>query len=279
MKHGRIFLALLLVAALLLPVMGMADVIWEPDDDFFFQHRDACEYVERQYSVSAATEACKSPEDSKVVLTLQPDTAYYVNYLYTDGKGVCWVLIDDNASNTTAWVEESKLHRELDCGLFLSIFEGVITDYDGRFDEWDATKAYFWSYPGAAQPYLMDIDAEYRVSFTKLYTDAEGKVWAYTPYYMGMEAWICPAEPLSESLSGLPTAEQVPAAYQSYFPTLFPDATASPTASNVPAQGDTPVTPAAKSSVPWVIIAVVAAVVLVTVVLLVVLFGKKKKQD
>lgn len=64
MKHMRYLLCGLLTVCLL-SAAALADVIWEPDDDFYRQHSEDCEYLGRSYYVNgpeggAALEAAQS---------------------------------------------------------------------------------------------------------------------------------------------------------------------------------------------------------------------------
>ncbi len=112
-KISRIISFLLACITLLLTGLPIfADVIFEPYDDFFRNHRDECEDIgmQKYYVNSDDGYACfyKAPESDDIVKEYQNGEELYIQYLYTDKNGDIW---GDSFSNE-GWVRMSELSLE-----------------------------------------------------------------------------------------------------------------------------------------------------------------------
>ena len=64
-----------------------ADVIWEPMDDFYEEHREECRYVNRNFTANGPDGEVivyKSPENPTVVDTWENGFSAYISFVYTD---------------------------------------------------------------------------------------------------------------------------------------------------------------------------------------------------
>ena len=77
------WISLCLLAVWLLTVPAMADVIWEPDDDFYSSHRDQCDYLGRSYYVNGpqgGTALWRKEPGGGHVRVLENGTRLYISY-------------------------------------------------------------------------------------------------------------------------------------------------------------------------------------------------------
>ena len=77
---------------------AFADIIWEPENDFYISHQDECRRVERGYKANSMDEdglkVYESPESNKVVAVVPNGEGFYVMYSYTDKAGNVWGMND-----------------------------------------------------------------------------------------------------------------------------------------------------------------------------------------
>ena len=264
MKKITKICCILLLAALLVPVTARADVIYEPFDSFYEEHRDECTYVGRSYTANGPNGTVTlyaSPVNPGVEKTYPNGTALYVSYTYQTADGVLWGCCD-YWDDVTGWAPMEYLEL---------IYDGISfeEEYGDQFvqtqivmvtDEEEGETIYFWEYPGSRDYIDVTIRKDYAPEFQTSYTDANGNEWVRCSYYMGIKGyWV--------------NLNNATADYE----TLFPDAAEE----TVPAQTESPATERVKEIVPagtnvkWTVILAVSAVVAVTAALLIVL--KKKK--
>ena len=106
-KTVALFLCLLLAAALTAP--ALADVIWEPMDDFYFEHYDECRMEERDYTLSANTMLYRSPEDPASAGILAAGTTQKIRCVWTASNGDEWGYIEYYADGwVKGWIDLSR---------------------------------------------------------------------------------------------------------------------------------------------------------------------------
>lgn len=90
-----LLLALMLVLALV-PAVS-ADVIVEPQDSFFWEHRGECQRIDRTYYADGpenVAEVYRSPESAAVVERVKNGEVLPISYRYTDENGISWGLCE-----------------------------------------------------------------------------------------------------------------------------------------------------------------------------------------
>ena len=93
MKRILRICCMMLLAAFLLPLTAQADVIYEPFDSFYEQHRRECTYIARNFTAmgpNGDVTLYTSPEDASVVKTYPNGTVLDVSYSYQADDGVIW---------------------------------------------------------------------------------------------------------------------------------------------------------------------------------------------
>ncbi len=195
----KVLLFTLLCAMLLslcLPVS--ADVILEPEDDFFQEHREECEYQGYRYYLVNSTKGHAylyvSPGSSATIEGYQNGEQVAVLWLYTDDLGEVWGAL----SYEKGWFRMSELSLIYDSIAFLE--EHTLTDYTpGSYpmEAGKAASAIMWEYPGKRTDVFFEEDVEKYIS--KVYTDEAGEVWGYLSYYRGhRNVWVCLTDPYSD---------------------------------------------------------------------------------
>lgn len=195
-----------------------ADVIWEPDDDFYQKHRNECVYEHRSYTVNSAKgyiTSYVSPISSAEIRDIENGEELYVYYTYIDRSNKKWGLITEDTRNpgiynSTSWVrmDEVKLvydHQEF-CKDHESEFKPLDQYLENRGEYVDVV---LWSYPNSGVVTSSIRSFPMGSNMTYLYIDEYGRAWSYVYYYQCNRGWICLDDPNNRNL-GVPTPTPAP---------------------------------------------------------------------
>lgn len=216
-REAAVFL-LVLAALLLTPgKRAAADVIWTPDDSFYDQHYEDCDYEGRRYYANGAdgyVTVMESPEKRNVLDVLANGPVLYVSMTYDKGMSGKWGLVqyvlndegqpaedyswDEGA--TVGWIKMEEL---------LSVYDGYSFAEEHRAeiqetDEGAAPKVvmpdtgtiYLWEYPGSEISYGTLESMESEISIDQTYQDPGGDLWGHSGYYFGYRNfWINLSDP------------------------------------------------------------------------------------
>ena len=186
MRHTKLtalFLALLLALSLTLP--ASADVLWEPDNRFYENHRGDCEYHNRSYTANSPQGYVdvRSAPDGVVIAQVENGQRLNVYFLYQD-----WGYV--NTASTEGWAPLSDLALIYDDRSFeeehgdeiLPVDKALTDPFFDAYLKTGKTTLVIWPYPNAehfSHHYtgdqgleLLNALKEYGV-FT--YTDEEGQ--------------------------------------------------------------------------------------------------------
>ena len=261
----RRFLTCILTLAALLALAAPArmDMLWEPDDNAFYnRHRGECSIEQRSYLANGPdgfVTAWDAPGGSQVRAQYENGTSLWIAFLYQD-----WGLISrwEDGEEITAWVPLADLSLIYDYISFEEEYGDRITDYNGEFADYsgDAEVVNFYGYPGA--PEISDSlkikeilgrltgTKEYNSHISRIFVDEDGRTWGYVGYIYGRRnVWFCLDEPDG---TDFPAREVAKAEIRAARPPELP----------------------AQSYAPYIL---VGAVVLVTVALLAFFYGKRRK--
>ena len=255
------------VMLLALAVPAFADVMWEPDNNSFYdKHRNECEYKNRSYYANGKegfVTLLDAPNGSMVRAQFENGEKLRVYFIYKGSYGLAAFWTDGR--ETSGWVPMADLVQVYDSISFEEEYVDRIVPYSGEFADYsgEIEAVNFYAYPGAPEIYTsfklenMNVlenltgTAEYPSYIGSIFVDENGLTWGNVGYLYGTRnVWFCLDEPDG---------------------TAFP-LRAIPDPGLTPAQ--TPVLPAA-SYVPYVLVAAAAAV---TAGLLVFFYGKKRKK-
>ncbi|NCB74839.1 MAG: hypothetical protein EOM51_08885 [Clostridia bacterium] len=188
---------------------ALADVIFEPEDDFYNSHSSECEYVNRDYYAngeSGFTELFTKPNGSSLGFADNGEL-FHVQFTYKQGDEL-WGLAEYSESGSkliarngdtykTAWIKISDMSLKYDYISFDEAHSSEYKNYDGDYSELTgATNIVMWTFPNSGESSGSIDKADENLTFTNVYTDIDGAQWGFVSYYYGMKNfWICLSDP------------------------------------------------------------------------------------
>lgn len=210
----RFFTCLLAVLTLLsLTPAAYADVLWEPDNNFYEKHSDECVYVGRSYYANGPkgfVTLWDAPDGSTVAAQYENGVTLHVTWQYQDwGCVESWKDGWEGSGSIPAggWVPMSELYLVYDYISFEEEYGQYFTDYNGEFAEydgqtWDGVQVY--DYPIQAYEYPFDCRGIYESieqtpevldalrgtpdtpsCISKVFREENGTVWGFVSYLYG----------------------------------------------------------------------------------------------
>ncbi|MBR4702860.1 MAG: hypothetical protein IKO91_03360 [Oscillospiraceae bacterium] len=307
-------LLLALVLCLALAAPALADVIWEPESDFYETHFDEC-YPENRTYVTSGEEGVVYAFDvplGKLTAEYPNGEELWIEWIWDREGGWGFFRYRDDDGWKEAWVQLGDLTVKYDAVSFAQEHgsEFIYSEEEVLLPLEGLEQLVLWTYPGAVDHSVFSVysdSGEPPLWFNTLYEDPKGRTWGNLGYYYGYRnVWVCLDDPESEDLSGtvpteVPSPAETPAPTEAPAPTGEPEPTEAPAPTEAPtettasteapasaettspAAGGSPAAPAPTpapaqqgSGFPWLPVVLVAAVVVVAGILLAV-FGKKKK--
>lgn len=175
-----------------------ADVIFEPQDSFYEEHREECKYVNRAFTANGPDGKVilyKSPELQVVTNTWSNGETVYISHTYEDSRGVVWGICDD-----AGWMPMAYMEVVYDSISFAEEYAQDIADETGMLDEqYMGRKIYLWEYPGATQENTITAE-QYLPEYKSVYVDESGRSWGNIGYYYGYKnKWVCIDDPVTNA--------------------------------------------------------------------------------
>ncbi len=190
------FLIGALISCMFFAAPVQADVIFEPEDSFYQAHAADCEYVERQFTANGPEGKVivyESPESPKVVDTWENGHKADISHTYEDRDGILW-----GVGRNGGWMPMEYMEVVYDNISFMEEHAAEIQGQSGVLDGKVGEAFYFWKYPGSEVAYKASIE-ENPPSYEQVYTDSQGRQWAYVVYYYGdKDVWICIDQPAAD---------------------------------------------------------------------------------
>ena len=195
------------VFVLVHPLSASADVIFEPENNFYERHSDECSYFDRSCLAGADTYLWDAPNLVTGDRKAQEGEKIYISFVYTDKDGIEWGL----AESLDKWVLMADLYLEYGTPEFMEEHSDQI--YEGNpYLLSDGTVFVSWSYPESG--YIDQADASVMDDYeiTTFYTDPDGRLWGYTAYMYGTrDVWICLSDMEDTSIPQRAEHELIPA--------------------------------------------------------------------
>ncbi len=203
LKNIIYFIAALSVC---LPVLAFsapasyADLIWEPENDYYTSHRSDCLRVDRDFMVNSIDDeglkVYESPVSEKIMAVVPNGEMFYVEYELTDEAGNRWGV------NTyyNGWVPMDYLAVVYDGTEFDNRHSSEFVQEEGEVDVsmlGEGEYVRFYEYPGSqgySQSEVMG-DAPY---YGYVYSDPLGHKWGYVGYYYVNRGWVCLDAPAAD---------------------------------------------------------------------------------
>lgn len=209
----RCFAFLLLAAFILLavPLTAYADVLVEPNNDFYARHRDECTSLNRSFYANGeggSVSLKKQPGSKAEVAAVENGEVLYIMFTYNH-KGELWGVVElytpDKPYNQwpTGWIPMNQLLLVYDYISFAEEHGADFYPYTGSYDALNTAKEIvFWAWPGSgnAQGSLEAVaDENFQVSHA--YKDAQGREWGFVGYWYGRRnAWVCLSDPANRDI-------------------------------------------------------------------------------
>ncbi len=188
-----------LVSSLLIAILALtfalsvsADVIFEPEDNFYTNHSDECKLMERSFVATETVYSVNEPNSSVIYGKVNSGDEIYISHTYEDNNGIVWGLI--SFSDVSGWIPMGYLEVIYDNTSFA---EDYGNEFNAETDNLkisaqDISKLVFWNYPGSEDCWEMELwnDSYRDISFSHSYTDPDGTVWGYVGYFYGAKGWL-----------------------------------------------------------------------------------------
>lgn len=270
----RFWIFLLLCSLLLPQLVVSADLLIEPDNDFYNRHRTECERLDRNFYANGAngSVSLKTEPGPRGAPTAEVENGEVIHILATyDYQGETWGVTEiytpyispDKWPN--GWVPLNQLLPEYDSISFSEEHQSEIYSYAGNYEELQAVADFtIWAWPGSGiirGTYLTanlpeDMDAYYADS--PAYQDEDGREWVSWGNMFGIRnVWICLSDPASESIPAF--NPEPPPQFLQAGDTVLPDASTK------------------KLSLPWLIIILVSALIVITFILIRIFWKPKSR--
>lgn len=183
---------------------AVADMIAEPMDSFYEDHREECSYMGRAFTANGPDGKVylyKSPELPEVVATWENGYTVYITFTYEDSQGIVWGVYDDYRG-TLGWMPMDYMDLVYDSISFQEEHREEITEQSGELNAEDLKGTIrFWKYPGSEECEALSVDdtEDYLPEYTGVYVDGNGNRWGHVGYYFGRrDTWICIDAPGAE---------------------------------------------------------------------------------
>lgn len=204
MKRKFFSLVLMVTTLLALCTPARADVLWEPENDFYKKHADQCDYIGRQFYANGDEgfiTLWDAPEGTRVVQQFRNGYTLWLYYQYEDWA--CAVVWGDEGE-IVGWAPMEDFVLKYDYLSFAEEYADEIHPYDGQFEGCDGNveEIVFYDYPGAPTPKDVWEAEEVLDQLTdtgyidSTFIDEEGRTWGYVAYLFGSRnLWFCLDEP------------------------------------------------------------------------------------
>ncbi len=292
-KRIRMILLGICVMCSFMPLRVNADLIWEPSDDFYWNHAQECEYVGTDYLTNGKegyVNLYKEPGSDKVVATIKNGRRFYVGFSWTDKDDKVWAVMSlwnfvpeegemIAEENMDAWLPMEDLARLYNEADFRADYEDTFEEYTDEMAGYEIKEAiYLWEYPGSMKSNGWIQRYENTANepvYDSLYTDPDGRRWTHIGYYRGQGGWLCIDDPENKSLiSGFVPGNSK----EELYPAALPgDEVAESTEIRKPDEEEISAEDVTQQDVLGMAGIGVTGLVAVTATLIAVLFGKRKQ--
>lgn len=232
----RAFAAILVLAvSVCLNVPAWADLLWEPDDDFYWHHYGPSIEVYRMYYTNG-DEGCvvayTKPAGEEPVAVLPNGCEMFVSAVYRGRDGAYWGVIQfeydeggkpvpnygppSDVEYFTGWVPMASMSLIYDYQSFVDEYKGEFEKFTGDVSDYiDGDKMiYCWKYPGAEKIcdrfYPTEFNGEMGLDFSLIWRDEEGRIWGNIRiYYDVRECWVCLSDPENDSLPAVQRGDPI----------------------------------------------------------------------
>ena len=222
MKKGCISLAFLIALFLTtFQFVVLADLIFEPPDDFYHKHYRDCSNLNRNFYAngeSGVVSVKTEPGSNKEVTVIENGVILNISFTY-DLRGVQWgvIALYSSGSWVTGWIPMDDLVLAYDYISFEEDHRDEFYRYSGDYELlFEIDEIVFWNWPGSGEIVLVrgseHRDAELERNWlcaAFAYKDGEGREWGLISYFYAMKnTWICLDDPSNQEIPAFNKAPQ-----------------------------------------------------------------------
>ena len=165
-----------------------ADAIWEPNDNFYNEHREDCKYVNRTFIANGPDGEVivyKSPENPMVAGTWENGFKAYISFVYTDEDGNEWGIYENYETDVMGWVPMAYMKVVYDGISFAEEFGESFVEESGVIsEEYAGQILHCFAYPGAKSSYEFHTEGMNEMPpYQYTFTDEQGLEWGYVGYF------------------------------------------------------------------------------------------------
>ena len=196
------FFVILVLCTFFMPTLGTyADVLVEPDNDFYARHGAQTVYLGRSFVANGEDGhvAIKyEPGSRDDIASLENGEVVYMQYscLY---DGEFWGFTFEYSG----WIKLDQMLVLYDYVAFAEDYNDEFYPYNGDYKEIKESGAVIaWPWPGA-DTLLWTVENVATTNFyaTYAYKDIQGREWGFVTYLYGNQnIWVCLSEPLNRNL-------------------------------------------------------------------------------
>jgi len=212
----RFLLAFLIIFVLASPITTFADVLFDPENQFYTEHSDKCVYLGRSFYTNGANGSVSvknAPDLKSELYRTENNEIVYIEFscLY---DGEYWGLIPYNPSfgiEKSGWVRMDELLVLYDYVSFEEEYIDEFYQYKGDYKEIkEAKSAIVWSWPGSGNArYTLNDMAIEQVHVSYAFKDEQGREWGFVPYLYGdRNFWICISDPVNRDIPAFKPASE-----------------------------------------------------------------------
>jgi hypothetical protein len=204
------FMAFLAVCIMLIPVSTVyADVIAEPNNDFYRRNYENCVHLGRSFyanSPDGYISIKKEPGSKSEVKRIENNEIIYIMFTYNH-NGEIWGVTEIWTERINGWIPMEQLLLVYDYISFAEDYQDEFYNYTGDYSELkEHEQIIFWTYPGSGRndsinlkDFGMNIDENFRIS--SVYKDEQGREWGFIAYwYARRNFWVCLSEPANADI-------------------------------------------------------------------------------
>lgn len=179
-----------------------ADVIWEPEDDFYRIHANECDYVNRSFYANGESgymEIFTEPGGRSLGFS-ENGNLFHVQFSYVLGKetwGYVEFIKDDGmllprgeGSFQGGWAKLKETVAKFDAQSFDDRHAQEYQPYEGDYTE--LSNVILWTFPNSGESLSSTpIETDENFQIEHVYIDLEGHPWGYITYFYGWKnVWV-----------------------------------------------------------------------------------------
>lgn len=206
-----LILVLVMLLSMAVPfVFPQADVLWEPENDFYSRNRDKCVVMSRSFYANGEggfLSIKTQPGANREVFEFKNGDILYIQFTY-DYKGEIWGVTEfydpESLEQKSGWAPMDQLLVVYDYMSFHDDHKDEIYEYTGGVESlYEVGDIAFWTWPGSGElAWILqdewrnpESDSGFLTPYVA-YKDEEGREWAYFSYVYGTRnSWVCMDDP------------------------------------------------------------------------------------